>query len=46
MKSDSGDQQPDILDTPKQKRFSDFLGQTKEELIVIIKRHFRLKILL
>ena len=31
MKSDSGNQQPDILDTPKQKRFNYILGQTKEE---------------
>ena len=30
-KADNDDQQPDILDTPEQKRFNDFLGQIKEE---------------
>ena len=29
--TDSDDQQPDILDTPEQKRFNDFLSQIKEE---------------
>ena len=31
VKTDSGDQQPHILDTPEQKRFSDYLRQIKEE---------------
>ena len=31
-KTDSCDQQLDILDTPEQKRFNDILGQIKEEL--------------
>ena len=76
MKTDSGDRQPDILDTTEQKRYNAFLSQMKEEqknidmslseevfgyktpdkmletlhnlkrLIVIIKRHFQLKIFL
>ena len=29
--TDSDDQQPDILDTPEQKRFNDLLSQIKEE---------------
>ena len=28
--TDSDDQQPDILDTPEQKRFNDLLSQIKE----------------
>ena len=31
MKTDSGDQQPDILNTPKQNRFVNFLEQIREE---------------
>ena len=31
MRTDSDDQQPNILDKPEQKRFSDFLHQIKEE---------------
>ena len=31
VKTDSGDQQPHILDTPEQKRFNDYLRQIKEE---------------
>ena len=31
MKTDSGDQQPNILETPKQTKFNDFLSQIKEE---------------
>ena len=31
-KTDSCDQQSDILDLPEQKRFNDILGQIKEEL--------------
>ena len=31
MKTDSGDQQPDISDTPKQTKFNDFLEQIKKE---------------
>ena len=31
MKTDSGDQQADILDTSKQIKLNDFLGQIKEE---------------
>ena len=31
MKTDSGDQQPNILETPKQTNFNDFLSQIKEE---------------
>ena len=30
MKIDSGDQQPDISDTPKQTKFNDFLEQIKK----------------
>ena len=31
MKTDSGDQRPNILDTPEQRRFDDFLQQIEEE---------------
>ena len=31
METDSADQQLDILDTSEQRRFNDFLSQTKEE---------------
>ena len=31
VKTNSGDQKPDVLHTPVQKRFNDFLSQIKEE---------------
>ena len=31
MKTNIGDQQPDILDTPEQKKINDFLSQIKEK---------------
>ena len=31
MKTDSGDQRPNILDTPEQRRFEDFLQRIEEQ---------------
>ena len=31
VKTNIGDQQPDILDTPEQKKINDFLSQIKEK---------------
>ena len=31
MKTDSGHQQPDVLDTPEEIKFNDFLKHIKEE---------------
>ena len=40
MKIDSGDQQPDISDTPKQTKFNDFLEQIKKAQRNIDMKHF------
>ena len=40
MKTDSGDQQPDMLDTPAQVKRNDFLEQIKEEQMNIELKFF------
>ena len=41
MKTDSGDQKPDMLDTPAQVKLNDFLEQIKEEQMNIELKIFR-----